>query len=157
MKLFHAPRSRSLRVLWMVEEMGLDCEIEPMVFGGPKPPYKRREAPAGGEGGRSDAAPAAQRSYGAPSAANKAEPAPRSYGAGPGSKPPRTEREPAKPTGESWRPDTSAAPAAAPRSYGAGPKPKSYGSGAGPGPKANIKPRPTRSGPPPKTFKPKKK
>ena len=38
MKLFHAPRSRSLRVLWMVEEMGLDCEIEPMVFGGPKPP-----------------------------------------------------------------------------------------------------------------------
>jgi glutathione S-transferase len=27
MKLFHAPRARSLRVLWLLEEMGLDCEV----------------------------------------------------------------------------------------------------------------------------------
>jgi glutathione S-transferase len=27
MKLFHSPRSRSIRVVWMVEEMGLDCEV----------------------------------------------------------------------------------------------------------------------------------
>jgi glutathione S-transferase len=27
MKLYHAPRSRSLRVLWAIEEMGLDCEV----------------------------------------------------------------------------------------------------------------------------------
>lgn len=28
-KVFHAPRSRSLRVLWMAEELGLDYEVEP--------------------------------------------------------------------------------------------------------------------------------
>ena len=28
-KVFHAPRSRSLRVLWMLEEMGLPYEVEP--------------------------------------------------------------------------------------------------------------------------------
>ena len=28
-KVFHAPRSRSLRVLWMCEEMGLPYEVEP--------------------------------------------------------------------------------------------------------------------------------
>lgn len=27
MKLFHSPRTRSMRVLWMLEEMGLDCEV----------------------------------------------------------------------------------------------------------------------------------
>jgi glutathione S-transferase len=27
-KVFHAPRSRSLRVLWMAEELGLDYEVE---------------------------------------------------------------------------------------------------------------------------------
>lgn len=28
-KVFHAPRSRSLRVIWMLEEMGLPYEVEP--------------------------------------------------------------------------------------------------------------------------------
>lgn len=28
-KVFHAPRSRSMRVLWMAEEMGLPYEVEP--------------------------------------------------------------------------------------------------------------------------------
>lgn len=28
-KVFHSPRSRSLRVLWMLEEMGLPYEVEP--------------------------------------------------------------------------------------------------------------------------------
>lgn len=28
-KVFHAPRSRSLRVIWMLEEMGLAYEVEP--------------------------------------------------------------------------------------------------------------------------------
>lgn len=28
-KVFHAPRTRSLRVLWMAEEMGIDYQIEP--------------------------------------------------------------------------------------------------------------------------------
>ena len=32
MKVFHAPGSRSLRVLWAVEEMGLDCEAVPTSF-----------------------------------------------------------------------------------------------------------------------------
>ena len=27
MKLFHSPRTRSSRVVWMIEEMGLDCEV----------------------------------------------------------------------------------------------------------------------------------
>jgi len=27
MKIFHAPRTRSIRVVWMLEEMGLDCEV----------------------------------------------------------------------------------------------------------------------------------
>jgi glutathione S-transferase len=27
MKLFHAPRTRSSRVVWMIEEMGLPCEV----------------------------------------------------------------------------------------------------------------------------------
>ena len=27
MKLFHSPRTRSVRVLWMIEEMGLDCAV----------------------------------------------------------------------------------------------------------------------------------
>ena len=28
-KVFHSPRSRSLRVIWMLEEMGLPYEVEP--------------------------------------------------------------------------------------------------------------------------------
>ena len=27
MRLFHSPRSRSIRVVWMIEEMGLNCEV----------------------------------------------------------------------------------------------------------------------------------
>jgi glutathione S-transferase len=32
MKVYHAPRTRSLRVLWMLEEMGLAYEVEAMDF-----------------------------------------------------------------------------------------------------------------------------
>ena len=32
MKVYHAPRTRSLRVLWMLEEMGLPYEVEAMEF-----------------------------------------------------------------------------------------------------------------------------
>ena len=30
MKLYHMPASRSLRVAWLIEELGLDCDIEKM-------------------------------------------------------------------------------------------------------------------------------
>lgn len=39
MKLWHCPGSRSLRVLWLLEELGLDCEVVLLPF----PP--RREQP----------------------------------------------------------------------------------------------------------------
>lgn len=31
--LFHAPASRSARVLWLIEELGLDCQVEKLAFG----------------------------------------------------------------------------------------------------------------------------
>jgi glutathione S-transferase len=39
MKLYHAPRSRSLRVLWAVEELGLDCEVVATNFREPPPEF----------------------------------------------------------------------------------------------------------------------
>jgi len=30
--LFHAPRTRSQKVMWMLEEMGLDYEVRPVAF-----------------------------------------------------------------------------------------------------------------------------
>ena len=35
LKIYHAPGARSLRVIWMAEEMGLDYEIVPETFGQP--------------------------------------------------------------------------------------------------------------------------
>jgi len=35
LKIFHAPGARSLRVIWMAEEIGLDYEIVPETFGQP--------------------------------------------------------------------------------------------------------------------------
>lgn len=32
MKVYHSPRTRSLRILWMLEEMGLEYEVEAMEF-----------------------------------------------------------------------------------------------------------------------------
>jgi glutathione S-transferase len=37
-KVFHTPKTRSLRVLWLAEEMGLDYEAVPVNFFGPKSP-----------------------------------------------------------------------------------------------------------------------
>jgi glutathione S-transferase len=39
MKVFHAPGSRSMRVLWAVEEMGLTCEAVPASFLKPEPEF----------------------------------------------------------------------------------------------------------------------
>jgi glutathione S-transferase len=46
-RVFHAPRTRSLRVLWMCEEMGLPYEIVPVEFGKPKPAEFLAANPAG--------------------------------------------------------------------------------------------------------------
>jgi glutathione S-transferase len=35
LRIFHMPRSRSLRVVWLAEEMGLPYELKPEVFGKP--------------------------------------------------------------------------------------------------------------------------
>lgn len=45
--VFHAPRSRSLRVVWLAEEMGLDLQLETVAFGGPRPPAFLECNPAG--------------------------------------------------------------------------------------------------------------
>jgi len=37
LKIFHAPGSRSLRVIWLAEEMGLDYELVGETFGRPSP------------------------------------------------------------------------------------------------------------------------
>lgn len=37
LKLFHAPRSRGARVVWLLEEMGVPYEIEPVSLGKPSP------------------------------------------------------------------------------------------------------------------------
>lgn len=46
-RVFHAPRTRSLRVLWMAEEMGLPYDIEPVQFGGPRTPEFKAANPTG--------------------------------------------------------------------------------------------------------------
>ncbi|OYX35562.1 MAG: hypothetical protein B7Y99_03385 [Caulobacterales bacterium 32-69-10] len=37
-KVFHAPRSRSTRVIWAAEELGVPYEVVPLHFGAPPPP-----------------------------------------------------------------------------------------------------------------------
>ena len=37
-KVFHSPRSRSLRVIWMLEEMGLPYAVRPVDFPPSSPP-----------------------------------------------------------------------------------------------------------------------
>jgi glutathione S-transferase len=37
LKIFHAPRSRSLRIVWLCEEMGVPYEIAAVRFGDPSP------------------------------------------------------------------------------------------------------------------------
>jgi glutathione S-transferase len=37
-KVFHAPRSRSSRVVWAAEELGVSYEVVPLHFGAPPPP-----------------------------------------------------------------------------------------------------------------------
>jgi glutathione S-transferase len=37
LKIFHAPRTRSLRIVWLCEEMGLPYEIAAVKFGDPSP------------------------------------------------------------------------------------------------------------------------
>jgi glutathione S-transferase len=39
LKIFHAPGSRSLRVIWMAEEMGLDYQLLNETFGRPSPDF----------------------------------------------------------------------------------------------------------------------
>ena len=46
-KVFHTPRTRSLRVLWMAEEMGIPYEIEPVDFRGPKTEAFKAANPSG--------------------------------------------------------------------------------------------------------------
>jgi len=45
--VFHAPRSRSLRVVWLAEEMGLDIQLETVAFGAPPSPAFLECNPAG--------------------------------------------------------------------------------------------------------------
>ena len=40
MKLYHCPHSRSLRVIWLAEEIGLELEVQPVAF----PPRLREPA-----------------------------------------------------------------------------------------------------------------
>jgi glutathione S-transferase len=37
LKIFHAPRTRSLRIVWLCEEMGIPYEIAAVKFGAPSP------------------------------------------------------------------------------------------------------------------------
>lgn len=36
-RIFHAPRTRSIRVVWLCEEMGLPYQVEPVQLGAPTP------------------------------------------------------------------------------------------------------------------------
>jgi glutathione S-transferase len=40
MKLYHAPRTRSARIVWLLEELGLPYELEQVAFKPPLPPAK---------------------------------------------------------------------------------------------------------------------
>jgi glutathione S-transferase len=46
-RVFHSPRSRSVRVLWMAEELGVPYEIEPVSFGEPRSEAFLAANPAG--------------------------------------------------------------------------------------------------------------
>jgi glutathione S-transferase len=39
LKLYHAPMTRSLRILWLLEELGLPYELERVVFSPPEKPF----------------------------------------------------------------------------------------------------------------------
>jgi glutathione S-transferase len=39
LKIFHAPRTRSLRIVWLCEEMGVPYEIAAVKFGDPSPDF----------------------------------------------------------------------------------------------------------------------
>ena len=45
--VFHAPRSRSVRVVWACEEMGLPYTVIPVSFGAPRPPGFLEANPSG--------------------------------------------------------------------------------------------------------------
>lgn len=46
LKVYHAPRTRSVRILWLLEELGLPYEIEKVAFG-PKPKPFGQDTPFG--------------------------------------------------------------------------------------------------------------
>jgi glutathione S-transferase len=46
-RIFHAPRTRSTRVLWAAEELGIAYEVSAVQFGAPKPPEFLEVNPAG--------------------------------------------------------------------------------------------------------------
>jgi glutathione S-transferase len=39
-KLYHSPRSRSVRIYWLLEELGVPYELEVVAFRPPLPPAK---------------------------------------------------------------------------------------------------------------------
>lgn len=41
-KLYHAPRTRSARICWLLEELGVPYEIEPVAFTPPMTPFSQR-------------------------------------------------------------------------------------------------------------------
>jgi glutathione S-transferase len=47
LEVFHAPRSRSVRVVWACEEMGLPYKVLPIEFGQPRPAEFLRANPSG--------------------------------------------------------------------------------------------------------------
>ena len=46
LKIYHAPRSRSNRAIWLLEEMGAPYETVSLVLGAPKPPEFLKHNPA---------------------------------------------------------------------------------------------------------------
>ncbi len=47
LKIFHTPPSRSVRIVWLCEEMGIPYEPITVPFGGPRPPGFKEASPLG--------------------------------------------------------------------------------------------------------------
>ena len=53
LKIYHAPRTRSVRILWLLQELGLPYEIEPVALRRPspgRPGHALRQSAGGGDG-----------------------------------------------------------------------------------------------------------
>lgn len=47
LKIYHTPPTRSVRVVWLAEEMGIPYEVVPVQFGGPHSPEFKSASPLG--------------------------------------------------------------------------------------------------------------